>query len=366
MGESLGGLVADLRRMYTPGLPRGLFWAIINHCNAVCTTCSFYLVPPPSHARVSLEDARHALELLNRSAFRFVSITGGEPLMNPEVFDICEEVTSQGMVVTYMPTNGLLVDRVAAERLRDAEVRVVGVSVEVPRSDGMGPTRKIPHLREVVVRAREHLDAAGVTNYAGILLSRATLDIRRLLEEVVDMGFEKVVFSYPQQTQASSYRAAADVVDVDLTAEQVEAMVGQIKAAKHDFRELGIYNTDGSLDDLVRFYQGVPRRYACWGGKRLFYLDWNLDLYQCFTLPKKYGNLRTMERLAMEEDSLCDLCTQQAFRDFGPWYAAADGAMAAKDLAVHGHPLRALRTLTEAKTVDGFRSLLEVRRAGFL
>ncbi len=366
MAESLGALIRDARRAYVPDLPRVLFWAIINHCNAVCTSCSFYLVPRVSKTHVRVEEAKKAVDVLWEGGFRFTSITGGEPLMNPDVFDICDAIARRGIVITYIPTNGILMDDAAARRLRDADVRVVGISVEPIREDGMGATRKIPKFREVIIRARGALERAGVPNYAGILLSKATRDIPKVLASVAELGFDKVVFSYPQLEQGSSYLASRHIPEIDLTAEEVERMVHGIKAAKRDFPEIGIYNTNESLDDFLRFYRGEPRRYGCWGGRRLFYLDWNLDLYQCFTLPKRYGNILDMDRIDVEEPGLCDLCTQQAFRDFGPFYAAAQGIADARDLALSGHPIQAVRSLVDPQAVDGFRALLEVHKAGFV
>src|SRR3989454_7686449 len=280
MGEPLPQLVRDARRAYVPGLPKVLFWAIINHCNAVCTTCSFYLAPRAQFTYTDLERARRAIDVLHESGFRFTSITGGEPLMNPDVFDICDAISRRGIVITYIPTNGLLVDDRAARRLRDADVKVVGVSVEMIGADGMGATRKIPKFRDVLVRAREALDRAGVPNYAGVLLSRATLDIPAVFEFVRDLGFDKVVFSYPQLEQGSSYIASRSIPEIRLTTPEVERMVLGIKAAKRDIREIGVYKTEASPDHLVRVYRGGARGDGGWGGERLFYLGGELDLSQ--------------------------------------------------------------------------------------
>lgn len=366
MGEPIGKLLRDVRGVYVKGLPKTVFWAIINHCNATCTTCGFYLVPSSQRQYLDLVRAKQAIEILHGSDVRFTSITGGEPLMNPDVFGICEAVTRRGIVITYMPTNGTLVDDVVARRLRDVDVRVIGVSVEPIGPDGMGSTRRIPRLRDVLLRAREALERAGVPNYAGVLLTKATRDIRAIMECVSELGFDKVVFSYPQKIQDSSYMAARAVPEIELTVEEVESMVAGIKAARHEYPEIGIYNTDESLDDLVRFYRGEPRRYGCWGGRRLFYLDWNLDLYRCFTLPRRYGNLLDLGRVDLEEPELCDLCTQQAFRDFSPFYAAGYAAGRAWEHARSGHPLLAAQTVLNPDAVDGFRALVQVYQAGFI
>src|SRR3989442_12990012 len=234
MGEPIAQLVRDARRAYVPGLPRVLFWAIITHCNACCPAATFYLGPRSQFPYTDLERARRAIDVLHESGFRFTSITGGEPLMNPDVFDICDAISRRGIVITYIPTNGLLVDDRAARRLRDADVKVVGVSVEMIGADGMGATRKIPKFREVLIQAREALDRAGVPNYAGVLLSKATLDIPRIFEFVRDLGFDKIVFSYPQLQQASSYIASRSIPEIQLTTSEVEPMILVIQSAKPD------------------------------------------------------------------------------------------------------------------------------------
>ena len=366
MRLTLSQLRHDLQKVERSGMPKVLFWAIINHCNAVCTSCDFYLVPKASKTHLSLDIAKRAIAILAQSDFRLISITGGEPFMNPDFFAICDAITAQGLEISYIPTNGLLVNEESARRLTAVNVKVVGVSVEPIGADGMGATRKIKNFEQVIVQAREHLDRAGVRNYAGVLLSRATLDIPKTMKFIRDIGFTKVVFSYPQVEQKSSYLAARSIPEVDLSLDQVESMVQAIKEAKRSFSEVAIYNTDESLNDLVRFYRNEQRRYPCWGGRRLFYMDWNLDVYKCFTLPVKYGNLLEMGKLDIEEQEGCDRCSQQAFRDFGPLYSAVQAGVDALSQFKAGHPLQALRTVTSPDNRGGIRAFWETYRGGFL
>ena len=185
----------------------------------------------------------------------------------------------------------------------------------------MGLTRKIPNLVKVITNARECLEHIGIKTYAGILITRQTLDITKILEFVETMGFDKVIFSYPQTNQLSSYMASTETDSLVLNLNEIQQVTEEIKLAKKSSK-ISIHNPDVSLDELVRFSQGVPRKFKCYGGSHLFYLDWNLDLYRCFTLPKRYGNILEMEKIDFKEDS-CGLCSQQAFRDHDPFYHLA-------------------------------------------
>lgn len=356
----------DLKKIYVNGLPKVLFWAIINYCNVICTSCRFFRVPKSAWKYVPFEDAKKAIDILYDSDFRMISITGGEPLMNPDVFEICDYIHRKEMIITYIPTNGTLVNREVARRLRDADVRLVGISIDVEDERGMGVHRKIKNLREVAIHARECLEEAGVKTYAGVLLTKPTLDIPKVMRYVAQLGFDKLIFSYPQLWQFSSYMASNDIDSLRLTASEVRRAVEGIKWAKKNFPEIRIHNTNEALDDLMRFHKGVPRRYRCFGGKKLFYLDWNLDLYQCFNAARKYGNLLELGKVKIEEEDFCDLCSQQAFRDHGPMYHLASRLMKAKEQFLRGSPIKAIKLITDRDTRDAFGALHEFLTAEFV
>ena len=367
MNYSLPQLLRDVSEFSMRGLPRVAFWAVINHCNAVCTTCHFYLTKKSQRTHVRLEDAKKAIKVLKNSNFRWTSITGGEPLLNPDFFDICDAAVQAGLEISYVPTNGMLVDDAAARRFKAIDAKVVGISIEQIGEDGMGPTRKIKNLKEVLLHAREALEVHGVRHYAGLLLSKDTLDMDRVMTFVHELGFKKIVFSYPQVEQRSSYRAARFVDAIHLSTGDVAHLVTEIKRAKKKYPDIAIYNTDEALDDFLRYTRGEAPHFPCWGGRRLFYIDWKLDLYRCFTLPTRYGNLLEMdERIEIEEQEFCDQCSQQAFRDFGPMYSGAESLGTMLRQIKRGHLVEAARVLSDPHARAAVGSLYEAFRGGFL
>ena len=178
------------------------------------------------------------------------------------------------------------------------------------------------------------------------------------------MGFDKVIFSYPQTNQLSSYMASTETDSLVLNLNEIQQVTEEIKLAKKSSK-ISIHNPDVSLDELVRFSQGVPRKFKCYGGSHLFYLDWNLDLYRCFTLPKRYGNILEMEKIDFKEDS-CDLCSQQAFRDHDPFYHLAYSLKDGKDLLIKGHPIKAAKAFLDNDNKDAVKALLEFLNGNFI
>jgi hypothetical protein len=305
--------VRTFLRFENPGV---VHFAITNQCDLRCRTCRFWKDDGPGS--VDYHDACTAIDVLHGWGVRMLSITGGEPLLHPHLVDICKHVARRGMMVSYLPTNGGSVTEDKARELARAGVNIVGISVDPLHSDASRRTRDVAPGQ--VRDARETLEYQGLRTYAGVLLTRDLLPLSRCLGPVRDMGFRRVVFSYPQTDVRAPYRASGHHPMLDLDADYVGELVTQIERARRSFP---VYNPAPMLDDLVRAYRGTPQRHPCLGGERIFYLDWDLQLRRCFAEPTPLGNVLDMEDLP-RGNGTCTGCTQQAFRDMSYVLTAYD------------------------------------------
>ena len=287
--------------------PGVVHFAITNQCDSRCSTCRFWRHDEPRS--VELQDACSAIDMLYESGIRLLSITGGEPLLHPYLVDICNHITKKGMMISYLPTNGQNVTEERSRELARAGVNIVGISVDPLHSVKARRTRNVDPAQ--IRNAREVMEAQGLRTYAGILLTNHLLPLTGCVEMIKDMGFKRIVFSYPQTDERAPYRASGFHPMLDLDPEYLRAAVMQIKHAKRSFP---IYNPDAMLDDLVRSYGGIPQRHPCLGGDRIYYLDWDLQLRKCFADPETFGPVLDMEHLP-SGNGTCTSCTQQAFRD---------------------------------------------------
>ncbi len=291
-------------RFKNPGV---VHFAITNQCDSRCSTCRFWGHDEPRY--VGLQDACTAIDVLYESGVRLLSITGGEPLLHPHLVDICNYITRKGMMISYLPTNGRNVTEESAKDLARAGVNIVGISVDPLHSFKARRTRDIDPV--YIRNARELMEAQGLRTYAGVLLTNHLLPLSECLDRIKDMGFKRIVFSYPQTDEQAPYRASGHHPMLDLDPVYIEEAVMQIRRARNSFP---IYNPDAMLDDLVRSYRGIPQRHQCLGGERIYYLDWDLQLRKCFAEPDTFGSVLDMEHLP-RGNGTCTRCTQQAFRD---------------------------------------------------
>jgi hypothetical protein len=291
-------------------------FAITNNCDSHCTTCRFWKESEPKY--VPLEDACAAMDVLHDNGVRLFSITGGEPFLHPDLPELCNYIRKKGMLVSYIPTNGAHVTEDVALGLVDAGVNIVGISVDPLHETEAHRTRAVGH--ETVSRARAILEGAGMRTYAGVLITKGMLPVTKSIETVKQLGFKRIVFSYPQTSESAPYLASGEHEMLDFDATYIEEVVNEIIGSKGRFP---IYNPDETLMDMVRFYRGDKQRFPCLGGSRIYYLDWDLELHRCFSDPNGSSDVLAMDEMPCS-DPVCTACTQQAFREMSYVLSALD------------------------------------------
>ena len=108
--------------------PLFLAWQINSACNLNCLHCcqeAGHSMPDELSKDESLDLCRQIVEL----DIPYVAISGGEPLLCPHVFDVCESIRNSNISLK-IETNGELIDKQAAEKLASLKLRSVQISLD--------------------------------------------------------------------------------------------------------------------------------------------------------------------------------------------------------------------------------------------
>lgn len=106
-------------------------WNCTRRCNLACRHC-YSDSDAARHAQMSGDEAVAMIRDVAAFGCPALLLSGGEPLLRPDVFELIAEARAAGLPVT-LSTNGTLVDERRARRLADLGVRYVGISI-----DGIG------------------------------------------------------------------------------------------------------------------------------------------------------------------------------------------------------------------------------------
>jgi radical SAM protein with 4Fe4S-binding SPASM domain len=112
-----------------PGWGPVVVWNATKTCNLECVHCYADAEPKRFLGELSTEEAQHMIEDLASIKVPALLISGGEPLVRPDILDLAEYATALGVRVTFS-TNGTLIDEKKAARLAKIGVTYVGISID--------------------------------------------------------------------------------------------------------------------------------------------------------------------------------------------------------------------------------------------
>ncbi|MGB4441597.1 MAG: radical SAM protein, partial [Coriobacteriia bacterium] len=149
------------------GRPSDIIWNITNRCNLLCDHC---YMAADGHAlpdQLSDEETIDLVKRMGEAGVPVVFLSGGEPMMRPNFWEILAEVNAQGVRPT-ISTNCTMIDEASAKRLAEYGVRWIATSMYGPAEfhDAMVG---VPGTHARVVRAIKSLRAEGV----GVVLKTA-------------------------------------------------------------------------------------------------------------------------------------------------------------------------------------------------
>lgn len=277
-------------------------WNVTSKCNFSCEHC---YVPSSERRDLSHREAKRLLGQLADLGVEELYISGGEPLMRGDLFDLIGHATDLGLRVATI-TNGWYLTREKALLFKDDGVDHVSVSV-----DGIGRThdefRNKTQSFERCMRAIKLLKEAGVKTHLSPTFSKHNIDeLPALFSLALELGVNfstKVMIPMGQARTLGEYCLSPD---------EQKGLYEYLRAKKVEF--------DGKIDIVTTCNPysvlfGGKRKLAsnrirggCTAGVSILCISADGNILPCSRLQIALGNVR--------EVSLSDI-----------WYSSEDLAM---------------------------------------
>ena len=301
-----------IRQVLAEGGPGFCQFAINNACNAGCDFCSFNLnvLPRKDWGFAPLTKANAAIDILVKHGVRYLVVTGGEPMLHPDLYEILGHARERGMVVILV-TNGSRLDAKNIHHLKGCGVSSVIISIDAPSAARHEAHRKLPNVCERIKGANALLKELRIQSTASVTMSRLIEDYGSLPGFLKDLGFHAVTFSYPLTTLDSSFLGHADSPLVTYDPEELVQAFDEVKHLKGHMR---VVNPTASLEEMQRFLRKEPQRFPCLGGFKYFYLDWNLLLWRCHFWNEPMCSIFEFDDTRRIRDG-CTRCMIDCYRD---------------------------------------------------
>jgi heme b synthase len=173
----------------TPGKDatlRMVAWEITGSCNLKCVHCRASATDKPFPGELSTEEAFRLIDDLAAFAKPVIILTGGEPLLRKDVFEIAKYGTDKGLIMT-MGSNGTLITPEVARKIKDSGIRRVAVSLESADPVKHDEFRNVGGAYAATLVGIENLKEAGVEFQVDPTITARNVDE---IEEIVDKAIE--------------------------------------------------------------------------------------------------------------------------------------------------------------------------------
>lgn len=285
-------------RTDAPKQLRSLFWEATLRCNAYCefcgSRCGDYAVKTLKEEELSAEiicncfqEIAHAYD----SQSIMLNITGGEPLLRQDLFDIMAYAANLGFPWGVV-TNGSLIDEAVVKKMKASGMKTISISLD-GTSETHNMLRKIPNgfdrIRSAIALLRKYdfLDEIQITT---VVNHKNINELEPLYEILMEWGID----SWRLATVDPIGRAQ-DQRELLLTENDYKLYFRFFET--HQFNGKIILMTScshylGTNDNLYR-----PHSFSCETGKNIASILANGDIYVCPNVPRVpeliQGNIKT-------------------------------------------------------------------------
>lgn len=106
-------------------------WEITRSCNLLCSHCRASADTIQYRDKLTTEECFWLIDQILEVGKPILILTGGEPLVRKDVFQIANYAVARGLRVV-MGTNGTLITRAIASQMRDTSISRMGISLDFP------------------------------------------------------------------------------------------------------------------------------------------------------------------------------------------------------------------------------------------
>jgi len=261
-----GGFGGDALR-YVPGAGKSLLgtgpgrgpvvvWNATRRCNLACRHC-YAEANTPGGRELTTAEGFSLLDDLAAFRVPVLLLSGGEPLLRSDFFDLVDHAAGRGLRVT-VSTNGTLIDRTTAVRLKKAGVGYVGISLDglAAQNDFFRGRQGAFHDALAGIR---HCREAGQKVGLRLTLSRHNFhQLPEMMKLVEDEDIPRVCFYHLVYTGRGSLLQGDD-----LSREETRAAVDLIMDWVEDMHRRGVQREVLTVDnhaDAVYLYLRLRAR----------------------------------------------------------------------------------------------------------
>ncbi len=153
---------------------RMIAWEVTRSCNLNCVHCRAASHLGPYPGELSTGECLRLIDDIARFSQPVIILTGGEPLLRPDIFDLAAYGTQKGLRMV-MATNGTLVDEATVRKMIHSGIQRVSISIDGPDAQSHDAFRQQPGAFAGALAGIAAMKAAGMEFQINTTITTANL-----------------------------------------------------------------------------------------------------------------------------------------------------------------------------------------------
>ena len=272
-------------------LPRLIAWEVTRSCMLACKHCRAAARATPYEGELSTEECFRLLDNVAAFARPIIILTGGEPMLRPDIYDIASYAHGLDLPVVMAPC-GVLIDDETAAKIVQSGIRRISISLDGATAESHDAFRGVPGAFEASVRGLEAAKRAGLEFQINTTVTRHNL---AALEAIRDLAVSLGARVFNPFLLVPTGRGKA-LADQEITPEEYEGTLRWL-AAQQEHSEIMIRVTCAPhYQRILReegFKPGPHGGAGCMGGKSFAFISHRGKVQICGFLDVECGDVRS-------------------------------------------------------------------------
>lgn len=296
------------QKLYAPFM---IVWDFTQQCNLRCKHCYASASLKPAPDELTLEERYEVVNQLDEAGVAALSFSGGEPLVNKDFWPIAKKAAEIGMYIS-IATNGTLITKSIARKLKEVGVRYVEISIDHPDPKIHDEFRGVEGAWERAVRGAKNVKEVGLDLGIATTVTKLNYrDIPAMIELARELKADRfIAFNFIPTGRGR------EIVELDLSPSEREELLEylyrewmnsdmQIFSTSPIYAIVSLRHLDesGKLSPTHFAELAIPDEYmsagfalaeflgGCGAGRIYCSIEHNGDMQPCVFLPIKLGNV---------------------------------------------------------------------------
>ncbi len=242
---------------------------VTNKCNLRCKMCNQWKMDPAVlFQELSTQEWYSVIDSAVRMHTAVISLTGGEPLLRPDIFEIIDYIRKRG-IACHLCTNGTMLNEATVDGLKHAKPNSISVSLDSDRAELHNALRGVDCFNTVVrgiKLLRQTIPEISIgINY---LITRKNFhNMARMISFAEKLGANQVKFAPIHTNLMYKYKEPSSFGGLLFTEDDLPELQVELNKLIYAISQTKLYtNSRSFIKGILNLYNGEYRKLPCYAG----------------------------------------------------------------------------------------------------